>query len=141
MAQKECALCDTIINPRMAVCRAHLADYEKYKNEEWFRFLVNDKDREYRQDMRQDTLIEEGDVNLPMPYTKLTETEIKNIFELRQAYGWGAKRISDYLNISEFAVKYQLQAAKKGRSSYSKVREKMLNPVKLSTDDTKSADD
>ncbi len=124
MAIKTCIFCDQPINPRMVVCSRHVKDYEAHKGTEYLNFLIADHQREYRETIVEDKLVDEGDVGLPEPNTKISFDELKKIFALRDEYGWGARKISRELGLKEFAVRYHLSADAKKRNSHSGIREK-----------------
>jgi hypothetical protein len=134
MAVKTCVFCDAPINPRMIVCPKHVKDYEMHKGTEYLNFLIADHQREYRETIIEDTLVEEGDAELPEPKTKISYDELKKIFELRDKYGWGARKISRELGLKEFAVRYHLSSDASKRSSHSGIREKRAD-AKKSADD------
>lgn len=93
-----CAVCDKLIADEFIVCKEHMEYYRTYKDEPWFKLLVETQRRQFEIDNEQ-YLLHAGIEKITKPYRKLTESEKEGIKFLWNK-GLGAKNISKVLSIN-----------------------------------------
>ncbi len=93
-----CAMCDRVIADEFICCKEHMEYYRVYKDEEWFKVLVETQRRQFEIDNEQ-YFLQAGIPKIVKPYRKLTESE-KEAIKYLWNKGLGAKNISKVLSIN-----------------------------------------
>ena len=107
-----CAICDIIVQDNHMVCKEHYGQYKLYKDELWFKELVESARRQFEVD-NEETAIQMGDfAKVTKIHRKLTETEKKLILDYRKK-GLGSKSIAKILDLNCSTIESFLQRSKK----------------------------
>ena len=117
MSQKSsrtCALCDNIIKSNYVVCKAHYNLYILYKNEPWFKELVNFSRRQFQIDNEEIAMTLGDFPKNTKTYVKVTETQINDIINYRKL-GLKPDAISKLTGVNKKIVEYYIYKVLKNR--------------------------